>query len=119
MPPRMSPTAPPNDSVALREELVELRQQVALLSVIIDELREELSWLTRNGLPPHADAAPSPVLRRMALDPCADDWRERLAIARGEPVVAPPASSPTQPATPGKPPPGKLFSTPGDQPKLF
>lgn len=126
MPPRKSSTATPNEVVELREELVDLRQQVQLLSTIIDELREELSWLTRNGIPPHADAIPSPVLKRMAADPLADDWNERLVIARGEPADVTPRASPHSPPPPappaadsGKPPADKHFATPGDQPQLF
>ena len=80
------------------------------------KFREELSWLTRSGLPSREPLPPIPVLKRMAADPCADDWGERLVIERGgseapsmessdevvqQPVAQLPNSSPARP--------GRLF----------
>src|SRR5258708_6337135 len=57
-----------------------LTTELAALRDVIDDIREDLSWVTRNGLPVR------PVehvhVKRMALDPCASDWRERLEIER-------------------------------------
>ncbi|MBI1314485.1 hypothetical protein GC176_24600, partial [bacterium] len=53
-----------------------LTAEVRVLRDVLDEIREDFSWVTRNGLPVQ------PVIhtrvKRMALDPCADDWGERL-----------------------------------------
>lgn len=73
----------PDEIVELREEIASLKDHIRLLVDAIDEVREELSWLTRNGLPSREPLPPVPVLKRMAADPCADDWGERLVIERG------------------------------------
>ena len=39
-----------------------------------------MSWVTRNGLP--VQPIEHVHVKRMALDPCASDWRERLEIER-------------------------------------
>lgn len=107
------PPPAPDEIVELREEIASLKDHIRLLVDAIDEVREELSWLTRNGLPSREPLPPIPVLKQMALDPCAEDWGERLVIERGEShrpsqeptdptesqPVEPPAASP--PARPG------------------
>lgn len=111
--------AGPDDIEELRHEVADLKDHVRLLVDAIDELREELQWLTRNGLPSRDPPAPVPVLKQMAADPCADDWGERLVIVRGDtpPIDKAPASSAPEPAA--KPTAGKLFAEPGDQGRLF
>ncbi len=84
-----------------------------------DEIREEISWVTRNGLTLRTPLPVSPVLKRMALDPMAADWGERLQIVRQECEAADAEAPPVQPAATRKPPPGQLFSKPGDQGRLF
>ena len=112
-----SSTPPAPDEIAeLREEIASLKDHIRLLVDAIDEVREELSWLTRNGLPSQEPLPPVPVLKQMALDPCAEDWGERLVIERGDARPSPPGDSEPmvpQPATlpPQSPPsrPGHLF----------
>lgn len=84
-----------------------------------DEIREEISWVTRNGLPVRTPLPVSPVLKRMALDPLAADWGERLLIERGEAQAVEAESPPVQPAVSRKPPIRQLFSKPGEQGRLF
>lgn len=114
---------PPADSdeiTELREEVTDLKNHVRVLVDAIDEIRVELQWVTRNGLPIREPLPTVPILKRMALDPCADDWGERLVIDYGE------SPSPRQPEpeqvtlqSVGKPPPGKLFGETGEQRRLF
>lgn len=114
---RPSSTPAPDEIAELREEIASLKDHIRLLVDAIDEVREELSWLTRNGLTSSEPLPPVPVLKRMALDPCADDWGERLVIERGEshqpplhPVDhadVPSPSSPESSSTPTRP--GHLF----------
>ena len=81
---RPSSTPAPDEIADLRDEIASLKDHIRLLVDAIDEVREELSWLTRNGLPSSEPLPPVPVLKRMAVDPCAEDWRERLVIDRGD-----------------------------------
>jgi hypothetical protein len=103
-----------NDTAELRMEIASLRDHVRLLVDAIDEVREELSWLTRNGLTSREPLPPVPVLKQMALDPCAEDWGERLVIERGDrsrSQEVPPFDVSEKPvAVPSLPlPPGQLF----------
>jgi hypothetical protein len=82
--PRNVPPPASSDEIAqLRDEVTDLKNQVQVLSDILDEIREELQWVTRNGLPIREPLPACPTLKRMALDPCADDWNERLVIDYG------------------------------------
>lgn len=111
---RTTPQPAPDEIAELRQELASLKDHIRLLVDAIDEVREELSWLTRNGLPSPEPPSPIPVLKRMALDPCADDWGERLVIERCErprveqerPSEAPPRPPASDIPTPR---PGQLF----------
>ncbi len=98
----------------LRQEVADLKNHVGVLIDAIDELRQELQWLTRNGLPSREEPRPIPVLKRMAADPCAADWGERLVIERGETPTAKPNVETPPADPPAKPPPGKLFADPDD-----
>ena len=85
--PRSSP-APSAQSDPLQDSVDRLTAELQLLRQVMDELREDFSWVTRNGLP----VQPSEhfVVKRMALDPCAKDWGERLVIDRfTSPSVSP------------------------------
>ncbi len=106
------PPPAPDEIAELRQEIASLKDHIRLLVDAIDEVREELGWLTRNGLPLRDPLPPIPVLKQMALDPCAEDWGERLVIERGEPKrpVAEPKTTPVipQPPNPNPPsPPGR------------
>lgn len=86
---RSSNAAASDESVDAIERLDEsvnrLADEMQSLWQTLDAIRDTLSWITRNGVPPHAD---SPVchgvLKRMALDPTAEDWGERLDIDFGD-----------------------------------
>ena len=69
------------------------------------------------------------TLKRMAADPCAEDWGERLVIDYGEPMgtaeaashageMAGPVSTSLSRAV-GNPSSGKLFAEAGEQQRLF
>jgi hypothetical protein len=129
LPSRNIPPPATSDEIAqLREELTDLKNQVRVLSDILDEIRVDLQWVTQNGLPIRESLPACPTLKRMALDPCADDWGERLVIEFGEPRRTAETVShagdgakplPSQSPAVAKPPPGKLFSEVGDQRRLF
>ena len=63
----------------LREAVQPLVEELAMLTHAIDELRGELTGVVRNG---HTPPFTSPVLKRMAADPTAPDWNERLDLSR-------------------------------------
>lgn len=130
MPPRKEHSSAESDEVALlRDEVTDLKNQVRVLSDILDEIREELQWVTRNGLPVQVKEplSPVPVLKRMAADPCAPDWAERLVIDYGIPAhvdkaeaMSPPPPEPASaPTSSSKAPAGKLFADADDQRQLF
>lgn len=126
LPPRNAPS--PADSVEiaqLRDEVTDLKNQVRLLTDILDEIRVDLQWVTQNGLPIREPLPACPTLKRMALDLRAEDWGERLVIeyrssTRNAEMTNVPiqAAAPTPPSI-GMPPTGKLFSDPGEQRRLF
>ncbi len=80
MPSRTGPTKAPadSDSERLLDAVVILSQQASILIDLIEDVREDLSWLTRNGIP-HQPL----IVRvdRMARDPLALDWGERLKFS--------------------------------------
>ncbi len=65
-----------DDSIA--DSLDLLREELAVVRQVLDEIREELEWANRNRSEPD----PAPLMPRritsMPLDPCAPDWAERL-----------------------------------------
>lgn len=93
---RPSPPAEPLEDQKLVSAIEHLADEVALIRQVLDEFREDFSWLTRNGL------LIRPVehthVKQMALDPTAADWNERLVIQRStypRPNTEPPVSSAT------------------------
>jgi hypothetical protein len=71
-----------DENAELRRDITDLKDEVRVLRDILDEIRDELQWVTRNGVPVQVSHPVSPVLRQMALDPMAKDWGERLHIVR-------------------------------------
>jgi hypothetical protein len=109
MPPRKSAESSALDD--LRLEVGRLREHIGELQSAIDGIREELWLLTGNRRPAEPPVV-TPVLKKMAADPCADDWNERLLIIRGdEPRSGPPAAPSPQvgvePNDSRSPPPGQ------------
>lgn len=110
----------PDETAELRQEVAELKDRVRVLTDAVDELREELQWLTRNGLPRHEPPAVSPVLKQMAADPTADDWNEQLVIARGEAAdQSRQADAPSASGGSSAPASGDSGTEPGDGDTLF
>ena len=78
---RKVPSANPaeqTDTVA--EAADRLSAEVRCLREVLDEVREDFSWVTRNGLP--IQPMEHVRVRRMARDPNADDWAARLVVDR-------------------------------------
>lgn len=57
-----------------------LTAELRMLRNVMDEIREDFSWVTRNGLP--IQPIEHVHVKRMALDPCAEDWGDHLEIER-------------------------------------
>ena len=62
----------------LFEAVAALAGEVGLLRQTLDDLRDDFRWVTRNGLP--IQSIEHVIVKRMALDPCADDWSNRLQL---------------------------------------
>lgn len=86
---------PAGDNRAHIKRLIDAVETVAdqlqVLRVVLDEIREEFVWALRN---PEHFHAPTPICRvtSMPSDPCAKDWGERLN--RFTPQDLPPEQSP-------------------------
>jgi len=62
------------------ESVDRLSSEIHCLRQVLDEVREDVSWLARNGLP--VQPIDHVHVRRMARDVNADDWNEPLVIER-------------------------------------
>jgi hypothetical protein len=81
--PRKAPTAEiPTQSDALAGAVERLCDELHILREVIDDIREDFSWVTRNGLP--LQPIEHVVVHRMARDPCGADWNEKLELRRTE-----------------------------------
>jgi hypothetical protein len=94
---RGSPSKPPaaeDPHELLANSVDRLSSEIRVLREVLDEIREDFSWISRN------DLAIQPIehvhVRRMALDPCAEDWGDRLEVERSvsTPKVPGPHSDP-------------------------
>ena len=77
---RGAPAEKPAESEAIAAAVERLADAVVVLRDVLEEIREDLSWLTRNGLP--IQPIEHVVVKRMALDPCDPDWNEKLEVER-------------------------------------
>ncbi len=75
-----SESAIPTEADPLRESVDQLTAEVQILREVLAEIREDISWVTRNGLP--IQPIEHVVVKQMALDPCAKDWGARLVVER-------------------------------------
>ena len=113
---RPAPALEPHEALQveiseLRTEVANLRAFVQIANEIFEGIREDLQWLTQNGIEirdPVGRLHPIPVLKGMALDPAGDDWGEKLVINHGL------ASEPSKPLT--KPP--STTATSSEQPPV-
>lgn len=88
---RPAPALEPHEALQaeiseLRTEVANLRAFVQIANEIFEGIREDLQWLTQNGIEirePIGRLHPIPVLKGMALDPAGDDWGEKLVINHG------------------------------------
>lgn len=84
----MAKTAKPSASETSRSQQLErltdalnrLTDEVRVVRDVLDETREDLSWISRNGLP-HQPTVHTQLVR-MAADPLSPDWNERLEFRR-------------------------------------
>lgn len=72
--------APNGAADPLAESINRATAEIAMLRQVIDEVREDFSWLIRNGLP--VQPIEHVHVKRMAIDPLADNWNEQLEIER-------------------------------------
>lgn len=78
---RKVPSAGPAEQTdPVAEAADRLSAEVRCLREVLDEVREDFSWVTRNGLP--IQPMEHIRVRRMARDPNADDWAARLVVDR-------------------------------------
>lgn len=75
-----SEPAVPGEGAPLHESVDRLAMEIRLLREVMDEMREDISWVTRNGLP--HQSMEHFVVKQMALNPCARDWGDRLIVER-------------------------------------
>jgi hypothetical protein len=68
----------PKDSEAIAAALHRLADAVLLLRDVIADVREDVHWVTHNGLP--LQPIVHTVVKRMARDPCAANWSEQLSV---------------------------------------
>lgn len=107
--PELAPALEPHEALQveiseLRTEVANLRAFVQIANDIFEGIREDLQWLTQNGIEirePVGRLYPIPVLKSMALDPAGEDWGEKLVINHGlasepsEPLTKPPSTTAT------------------------
>ena len=77
---KVPPAQPAESTDPLFESVDRLSAEVRVLRDVLAEIREDFSWVTRNGLP--IQPVEHVHVRRMARDVNADDWSERLVIER-------------------------------------
>ena len=77
---RSPPTKSVEDSQQLAESVDRLTDELRSLGTVLESIREDVSWVTRNGLP--VQPVEHVHVKRMARDPCAADSNERLDVER-------------------------------------
>ena len=77
---KTAPAEPESSHEALVDALNRVGDELSSLQNSLDQIREDLSWVTRNGLP--VQPIEHVIVRRMALDPCDPDWASKLELIR-------------------------------------
>lgn len=98
MPAKSSRTikADPESAEAVAASVDRLAEEVRILRTAIDEIRDEIAWAARNCQ--SCRSKEHAVVQRMAVDPLAADWNERLQIDRS-PVGGDPPTTVTESTT--------------------
>lgn len=74
------PTTSVEESQQLAESVDRLTDELRSLGNVLESIREDVSWVTRNGLP--VQPIEHVHITRMAVDPSAANWNERLLVER-------------------------------------
>ena len=69
-----------SDTADLVRAVERLSDELRILREVIDGIREDVSWVTRNGLP--IQPIEHVIVKRIALNPTAADWSEQLVVER-------------------------------------
>src|SRR5437870_2169806 len=64
----------------LADAVNRLADEVRVSRDVIDEFRSDFAWLLQNGMPHQPQEFV--VVKRMARDPLAEDWSQRLVVER-------------------------------------
>lgn len=76
---KSSRTKPGSESdSAIAAAIDRLTEEVRVLRQTVDELREEVQWGVRNALDPPQERLPARRITSLPLDPCAEDFAERV-----------------------------------------
>ncbi len=81
---KRAPADPESSSEVLIGAVNRVGVELGALQESLEQIREELSWLTRNGLP--VQPVEHVIVKRMALDPCDPDWASKLEVIRLDPA---------------------------------
>ena len=99
--------------------VTELTGQIEVLRNVLDEIREDFAWAVQNGRLSTGQLPRPFVLKRMAADPTAPDWAERLnrepQAPHSEPSAILDEGTPTASTSPSaeNPPDDNLDDDPG------
>ena len=74
----MKRSAAHSDPDAIVDALDRLREELAVIRDVLDEIRSELQWANQNGGESGVAAWSARRITSMPLDPAAPDWTERL-----------------------------------------
>ena len=77
---KTAPAEPESSHDALVDAVNRVGDELSALQNSLDQIREDLSWVTRNGLP--VQPVEHVIVKRMALDPCDPDWVSKLEVIR-------------------------------------
>lgn len=69
---------PTNSDESIAAALDRLREELAVVRQVLDEILEELEWSNRNSPVRDSVATPYRRITSFPLDPCAPDWAERV-----------------------------------------
>ena len=81
---KTAPADPESSSEVLIGAVNRVGDELGTLQETLEQIREDLSWLTRNGLP--VQPVEHVIVKGMALDPCDPDWASKLAVIRLDPA---------------------------------